>query len=59
MIRGFYDFSQWPSWFPKPLSPEHTKRLQGWARTLPSTFHKPWSREDPVIKRGRPFKVKL
>lgn len=34
-----------PSWIPQLLDPEHAKRLEAWARTLPGTIHAPWRKE--------------
>ena len=35
----------WPRWFPRPLEPEHRKRLEAWARTLQGVKHTPWRTE--------------
>ena len=45
MIKAMYDFGLWPKWCPAPLKPDHLKRLDGWARTLPGTIHAPWRKE--------------
>ena len=51
----------WPAWFPKPLDPDHRKRLDAWCRTLPGTKHTPWRSEAAqareVAKRGGAYRA--